>query len=208
MFWTLGSVGLFMATTSAAQEVGISRNMASVTIVVNGQTHTISRIQDPAHQVTGDAALTSRPCPPDCVTPIMAGPGVATVGELEVIAFLSGDVSEGRGLLLDTRDPVDFGGGAVPGAVNVPMVTLDPANPYRRDILIALGAVPVGDGLDFAEAFDLMLMSGGNWSNDSVQALRHLLDAGYPPSKLFYYRGGLQAWQMLGLSTVTPDADG
>ncbi len=208
MFWTLGGVGLFVATTTAAQDVGITRNMASVTVVVNGQTHTITRNQDPAHQVTGDAALTSRPCPPDCVTPMIAGPGVATVGELEVIAFLSGDVSEGRGLLLDTRDPGVFAGGAVPGAVNVPVATLDPANPYRLDILIALGATAVGDGLDFTNAFDLMLMSGGPWAEDSVQAVRHLLDAGYPPAKLFYYRGGLQAWQLLGLSTVPSDADG
>ena len=28
---------------------------------------------------------------------------------------------------------------------------------------------------------------------------------GYPPDKLRYYRGGMQMWQVLGLTTVIPN---
>ncbi|MGA1179662.1 MAG: rhodanese-like domain-containing protein, partial [Marivivens sp.] len=34
----------------------------------------------------------------------------------------------------------------------------------------------------------------------SPTAIRNLLEVGYPAERIFYYRGGMQAWRMLGLS--------
>jgi hypothetical protein len=36
----------------------------------------------------------------------------------------------------------------------------------------------------------------------SPELIWALLDYGYPAHKIKYYRGGMQAWQLLGLTTV------
>jgi hypothetical protein len=48
----------------------------------------------------------------------------------------------------------------------------------------------------------MALFSGGVWSNDAPNAIGHLLRAGYPANKLFYYRGGMQAWAHVGLAEL------
>ena len=56
---------------------------------------------------------------------------------------------------------------------------------------------------DFSGAYDLVIFAGGPDSPGAATAVRDLLDAGYPASKLKYYRGGLQAWTTAGLSTAS-----
>jgi len=186
---------------AVAQDVRISTFMPDVTFTLNDESVTIQRNQDTAAVLQGDFTLTSRPCPPACIQPMIAAPGVATVGELELIGFLETVVSNSQGLLLDVRDPTDFAAGSVPGAVNVPVQTLGPENRFRDDILRALGAVDAPDsGLDFSNAMTLALFSGGVWSPDAPSAIKNLIDAGYPASKLLYFRGGMQAWVHVGLT--------
>ncbi|MBS0125690.1 rhodanese-like domain-containing protein [Thetidibacter halocola] len=175
------------ALPAFAQVSRISEDIASVTIDLNGRGIIIDR-QGPA-------------CPPACVQPMQAAPGVATIGELEVLDFLSGTVAAGGGLLVDARLPDRFAEGTVPGAVNVPEATLHPQNPYRDDLLAALGA----QRGNFAEAYDLVIFGEGANATDAAQALRHLAEAGYPAEKLKYYRGGLTAWRALGLTTAQAD---
>lgn len=191
----------FMAAPVMAQDVRISTFMPDVTFTLNDQPVTIQRSQDTAATLQGDFTLTSRPCPPACIQPMIAAPGVATVGELEVIGFLESVVSNTQGLLLDVRAPAEFSSGSVPGAVNVPGQTLAPENRFRDDILRALGAVDAaGGGLDFSGAMTLTLFSGGVWSPDAPNAIKNLIAAGYPANKLLYFRGGMQAWVHVGLT--------
>jgi hypothetical protein len=57
-------------------------------------------------------------------------------------------------------------------------------NRFRDDILRALGAVAQFDGsLDFTNALALTRYSGGVWSNDAPNAIRHLMAAGYPANR-------------------------
>lgn len=192
---------LIMALPAAAQDVRITTFKSDATFSLNGQTFAITRDQDTSAVISGEYARTSRACPPDCIQPIIAAPGVATLAELEVIGFLETDVTNGTGLLLDVRPPEAFAFGSIPGAVNVPYLTLDAENRYRDDILRALGAVDGASGqLDFSDARRLAVFSGGVWSDDAPTAIDYLLAAGYPPQKLFYYRGGMQAWVHVGLT--------
>ncbi|HIL42989.1 MAG TPA: sulfurtransferase, partial [Gammaproteobacteria bacterium] len=48
----------------------------------------------------------------------------------------------------------------------------------------------------------LYLFCNGLWCGQSPQAIKALLTIGYPASKLKYYRGGMNVWHSLGLSTV------
>ena len=57
---------------------------------------------------------------------------------------------------------------------------------------------------DFTNAKDLVLWCNGPSCGQSPRAIRGLLDVGYPPGKLRYYRGGMQMWQLWGLTTVRP----
>ncbi len=60
------------------------------------------------------------------------------------------------------------------------------------------------DTWDFSEARQLLLWCNGPWCGQSPRAIRALISLGYPAEKLYYYRGGMQMWQSLGLSTVVP----
>jgi len=197
------------ATSAMAQNVRITTFKSESTFTLNGQTFTVSRDTDTTATLQGEFALTSRACPPDCLQPLVAADGVATFGELEVLSFLEDRVTDGTGLLLDARAPVDFAVGHIPGAVNVPVTTLVPENRFRVDILRALGAEPNADGtLDFSNAMALTFYSGGVWSDDAPTAIDQLILAGYPANKLFYYRGGMQAWLHVGLTAITPQNPG
>lgn len=160
MRMAIGIAGLLLASfalPAAAQEVQIADGVPQVSFTVNGRNFTIARDQDQNANLTGEFAKTSRPCPAFCVQPMIAAPGVKPVGELELISFLENVVAEGSGLLIDARLPDWYAKGAIPGAVNVPFAALDAQNPYKNDILLALGAVQTSDGMDFTTANDLMV---------------------------------------------------
>lgn len=181
---TTAVAAIVLALPVGAQNSQITQSRDSFQFSVNGASISITR--------SGVA------CPPACVQPMQAASGVATIGELEVLDFLEMFVSAGAGLLVDVRLPEGYAVGTVPGAVNVPAATLRADNPYRDDLLNALG---VRSG-DFSGAYDLVILGTGPDDADATEAVRSLLDTGYPATKLKYYRGGLNAWIGLGLNTA------
>jgi rhodanese-related sulfurtransferase len=187
-----------------AQTVGLTEKMAEARIALHGREIVIARNQDETATISPDFAKTSRACPPFCLQPMAPVSGVDTYGELELIGFLQDKVAAGNGVLIDARLPEWFAKGSIPAAVNVPFATLASDNPYRNDILIALGAKPLGgDSFDFSAALDMVVFCNGIWSDQAMRALRALRGAGYPTEKLHYYRGGMQDWQSLGLTVAS-----
>jgi rhodanese-related sulfurtransferase len=189
-----------------AAKVNITRDMPYVDVRVKGKTYRIQRIQDTKNKLTNSFSKTSRPCPPFCIHPISVARGVDTVGEIEVIQFLKDKVEVGKGVLVDARIPAFYKKGTIPGSVNIPFTLLSQGNSaYLNRILSILGAVKDGGGQwNFSNARDLLLYCNGPWCDQSPRAIRGLLSAGFPNSKLLYYRGGMQNWQALGLTTVKP----
>ena len=181
--WLTCCVTMAAAMPSAAQQTRITADMAEFTFSLNGQAQTIRR--------------NGAPCPSACVQPMQSVSGVGTIGELEVLEFLDIFVSTGSGLLIDTRLPENFARGSIPGAINVPAETLQPDTPYRDYLINELR----GRQRDFSGAFDLVIFADGPDAPEAVQALRDLAEAGYPASKLKYYRGGMLVWSALGLDT-------
>ena len=189
-----------------AQDVNITPDEYSFTVSVNGEPIVYERNQDQSAVIEDGFAKTSRQCPPFCVHAMSAGDGVETVGELELIRFMETHVSEGKGLLIDSRIPEWYQKGTIPGAINIPFSVMSPENQYRIQIFQALGATIDGGAWDFSNAQDLLLFCNGPWCDQSPRAIADLLKAGYPAEKIRYYRGGMQLWLMLGFNTVTDPA--
>jgi len=187
----------------------------------------ISRIQDTSHVIDGSFSKTSRPCPPFCINPISLDKRVTTVAELEVIKFMETSMYRGDGVLVDARTPSWHKKGTIPGSINIPFTVFEKGadDVELAEIFEKLGAVerdevnPVllmveGFGFldgdqkteqwDFSDAKELLLWCNGPWCGQSPRAIRSLIKAGYPAEKLYYYRGGMQMWQSLGLTTVMP----
>ena len=176
--------------------------MPTVEVNHRGTPVTVKRIQDTGNKLVDDFAKTSRPCPPFCVHPMESAPGVATIGELDLLDFLGKDVAQGNGLLIDARMPKFYNSETIPGSINIPFVLFTSS---ASDILPLLGALPDSNGdWDFSDAKDLLLWCNGPWCDQSPRAIKALVNEGYPPEKLRYYRGGMQLWKMFGLTTIQP----
>ena len=195
-------LAILIAGGAQAQNVRITQDMENRSFDLDGTRITIARVQNEANRLSSEFTKTSRPCPPFCIMPMSAGEGIETMGELEVLDFLEDHVAPGTGLLIDSRLPEWFGKGSIPGAINLPFSTLAADNPYRDEILQALGGVKVGTGWDYSGAFKLAIFCNGPWCEQASIALTNLTTAGYPAEKLSYYRGGMQNWLQLGLTTT------
>lgn len=192
MRFALVALGL-MAGIAHADEVAITKDLPRVTVETGAGPVVIERIQDQNHEVTGEWARTSRPCPNFCVQPIIPAPGVTPIGELELIGFLNDpDV-----VVIDGRVRRDFETGAIPGAVNVPYTE-------AADRLGELGCEPDFEGFicEGDNIKSVALYCNGPWCGQSPTAARRMIEAGFPAEKIYYYRPGMQGWRMLGL-TVT-----
>ena len=188
----------------SAKEVGITRDMPSVTIEANGKSYTIEREKRQDAYLTNTFALTSRPSPPFFVQPFKVSAKVETYGELELLDF----IKKKKGLFIDARLPNWYEKSAIPGAVNIPFKIFLKDSPERDKVLKRLGVTysKAGD-LDFSNAKTILLYCNGAWCGQSPTAIRALIKLGYPEEKMKYYRGGMQAWQLLGLTTIVPEKD-
>lgn len=194
-----------------ALEVKIAPDLPYVELSQGGEKVLLMRHQDPDHRIVPPYEKTARPCPPYCVQPMQLAPGVETIGELELIEYLQRAAAEVSDVLvIDSRTPDWVERGTIPGSLNIPYTELDPA--YAKPAQIAellqfeFGAV-AADGLwDFENVKTLVFFCNGAWCGQSPTNIKALLGLGYPAHKLKWYRGGMQAWEQLGLTTVSSDA--
>lgn len=207
LLWACTLTGNAMAEDLA---VGISRSMQKFEGTVNGTPITIMRNQDQSNTVNPAFAKTSRKCPPFCVQPAHLPAGVETIGELEVIGYLERMAAgDDNILLIDSRTPDWVAKGTIPGAVNIPWTRLNPskgADPISiGDIMTKQFGVRDLEGLwDFSQVKTLVLFCNGMWCGQSPNNIENLLRFGYPADKLKWYRGGMQDWEILGLTTAQP----
>ena len=203
---------LTLAGQLAAEDlsVGITRSLDKFEGMLNGEPVTIMRNQDQSNRVAPAFAKTSRRCPPFCIQPQSLGDGVETIGEIELISYIK-RISEGDDsiLLVDSRTPDWVAKGTIPGAVNVPWDVLNPsrgADPISVvDVLTETFGARELEGLwDFSQAKTLVMFCNGAWCGQSPNNIRNLQRFGYPAHKIKWYRGGMQSWEILGLTTVKP----
>jgi rhodanese-related sulfurtransferase len=231
-FIALGT--LLLAFSVSAEEVVVGEaNMIGLTadkpflhVIHEGQSVKVQRVQDPNYQLKGYFAKTSRKCPPFCIQPEHIDPRVATIGELEVFDFMANELRDHKGMLIDARTSEWFQRGTIPGSVSYPFTVFSDPNALEMEQALemfgALKRADVGtfsrkleemglmdgemktDKWDFTQAKKLVLWCNGPACGQSPRAIRGLIKVGYPPEKIFYYRGGMQMWQLWGLTTVIP----
>lgn len=224
--FTLSILTLTINTAFAkGKPVGITRDLASVTVVHDGKEVKIMRDQNNLSSIDPSFAKTSRPCPPFCIQPMNLGKGIETIGELEVINYAK-KMSEGDKniLLVDSRTPDWVARGTIPSAINISWVKLTPRKGATTEgimkVLIGQFGVKlkkgkddmdvdeaIADGdtstvFDFSNAKTLIMFCNGMWCGQSPASIAALIKFGYPSDKIKYYRGGIQDWKILGLTTV------
>jgi rhodanese-related sulfurtransferase len=188
--------------TKRSKPVGISNGVMTVA--------GISRVQDKKNTVNPSFAKTSRPCPPFCIQPSnpFAPARVKMVSELDIID-VADKISKGDKtvLLVDARTPSWVKRGTIPHSTNVPFTTLSTKALAKDpmavvDLLTEKFGVEDMDGvLNYDQAKTLYLFCNGSWCGQSPASINALLTMGYPEHKIKYYRGGMNDWQLLGLTT-------
>lgn len=207
--------------------IGLTKEKPYIYVIHEGSSVKVQRIQDPDYELSGYYAKSGRNCPPFCIQPIVPDPQVGAIGEVELFDFMEKELRDGAGVLIDARTPSWFNKGTIPGSLNYPFTKLskEPGSPELDEVLEEFGARERGDigfftrlmekfGLsdakyktenwDFTNAKQLVLWCNGPSCGQSPRAIRGLLAADYPGDKIKYYRGGMQMWQLWGLTTVTP----
>jgi rhodanese-related sulfurtransferase len=208
----VAAAGMLLAGAASAEDkpVGITPDTMSVTVKHAGKDYEIKRNQDNANTVNANFAKTSRPCPPFCIQPVTLAPGVETIAEVEMLDYLAqmsgGDDSI---LVIDSRTPDWVERGTIPGSVNIPWTKLNPAkgaDPLSIAEIFTgqFGAKEVEGLWDYSSAKTLVMFCNGMWCGQSPANIKTLLKFGYPAHKIKWYRGGMQDWEILGLSTVKP----
>jgi len=194
------------AQSVSAESVKINEKLDRFVMDVMGAPVTIERNQDIQHRLSNSYTKTSRPCPPFCIQPFEAVPGMRTIGETELIRFMRQDVGSNQGVLIDARMPKWYKQGTIPGSVNIPFSIFSKANGdrYINKLLPLLGAQKSSNGWRFDQAQRIAIFDNGPWCQQANLAIKNLLKLGYPKAKIFYYRGGMQYWQILGFTTLKP----
>jgi rhodanese-related sulfurtransferase len=196
------------ANAAPALAVMITPKMADAKIKLNGNDITIMRVQDQENTINPAFAKTSRKCPPFCIRPITTAKGVETIAELEVIDYIQKLAAGENVMLVDNRTHDWHIKGTIPGAVNVPFTKINRSKGADgvsiAESLELFGAVEGDKGWDFSKAKTLVLFCNGMWCGQSPLGIDGLIGEGYPAEKIKWYRGGMQDWEILGLTTEKP----
>lgn len=190
--------------------VKITPDLPGITVQHAGQPLLIQRNQDQSNTIEPNFQRTSRRCPPFCIQPMHLPNGVETIGEVKMLEYLqraaAGDTSV---LVIDSRGPDWLKRGTIPGSLNIHYKKLSLRSAKEAGIADILeeefGVERTAEFWNFRHAKTLVLFCNGAWCGQSPTNIRSLMRIGYPPSKLKWYRGGMQAWETLGLTTVKPE---
>ena len=190
-------------------EVRITESLSHLELSHDGKPVLLMRHQDPDHHIVAPYDKTARRCPPYCVQPMQVAPGVETIGELELIDYLKrAEGGDSTVLVIDSRTDDWVQRGTIPGSVPISYQRLDPdfASPQQIAEILQLefGAASADGIWDFGGVKTLVFFCNGAWCGQSPTNIKALLGFGYPAHKIKWYRGGMQDWESLGLTTVRP----
>ncbi len=228
VLWAFAGAGFAADASAGGDFIPLTKDKPYLHVMHEGRSIKVQRVQDPDYELKGYYAKTARKCPPFCIQPITPVDGVRVIGEVELFQFMETELRDGTGLLIDARTPAWHKKGTIPGSINTPFTDLSKSadDPEMMDALERFGARErsekpgflekelknlgwddnpyLTDKWDFTDAKHLVLWCNGPACGQSPRAIRGLVAAGYPKDKIWYYRGGMQMWELWGLTTVVP----
>ena len=200
-------LGALLALPAIAQEhtkpVMIAAELKSFSMTHNGETVTVMRNQDRSNRIVDLYQPTHR----GKIQPMhpFAPHQVTTIGALEMINFMQQLESGDDGLLIiDSRTHDWARRGTLAGSVNIAFTEFKDEERALEIMEERFDVLNTGLSLDFSNAKTLVLFCNGIWCGQSPTTIRTLVRMGYPAAKLHYFRGGMQNWQSLGLTVVSP----
>lgn len=138
------------------------------------------------------------------ISPMNLHKKIETYGEMEVLAFIEKMQDNDNMLFIDTRDEEWYEYNTIPGAINIHYVYIMMQKTFPEEYKVSLeklGVMVTKKSYDFSQVKTILLFCNGSWCSQSPKMIKALLALGYPPQKMKWYRGGMDDW--LGLSMTT-----
>ena len=139
------------------------------------------------------------------ISPMHLHKDVETYGELEVLDYLQRMASNKEMLFIDSRAENWFNELTIPSAINIPFTYFINQKKYAKAFEASLkifGVTKIKESYDFGQAKTLLLFCNGAWCGQSPKMIKELLAIGYPAEKIKWYRGGMQSWLSLGMTST------
>lgn len=126
--------------------------------------------------------------------PLIPVAGVHPVTEIEVLHALN----DTDAVVVDMRTPEWYLEATIPTAINIPYTDVS----MRMD---ELGCEKQDDAWQCKDAKKVYGFCNGPACSQSPSAMKAMVRDGFPADKIYYYRGGMMDWEILGLTTVEGD---
>ena len=145
------------------------------------------------------------------LSPMKMHDDIETFGELEVLEFLEEMQDDKQMLFVDSRKTPWYKSVTIPSAINIPFIYFTERDKWTNEKKEALklfgvkGKKAEGNeksSYDFSEAKTILFFCNGVWCRQSPQMIEALLKLGYPAKKMKWYRGGMQSWLNVGMTST------
>ena len=139
------------------------------------------------------------------LSPMKMHQDIDTYGELEVLEFLEEMQDDNQMLFVDSRKTQWFESLTIPSAINVPFIYFTERDKWteeKKEALKRFGVKGEKAPYDFSKAKTILFFCNGIWCRQSPQMIEALLELGYPPKKMKWYRGGMQSWLSVGMTST------
>lgn len=149
-------------------------------------------IQTPAGPLTITRSMTACARNKGFLQPLVPLPGVRPVTEIEVLQALN----DPQTMVIDMRDEEEPLKVTIPNTYHIPFNELE-------DRMGELGCTQQAKTQwDCTKAPQIVAFCNGPVCPQSPIGIASMVRAGFPVSKISYYRGGMMDWEALGLTTV------
>lgn len=149
-------------------------------------------VQTPAGPLTITRVMTVCARNKGFLQPLVPQPGVRPVTEIEVLQALNDPAT----MVIDMRDEDEPLEATIPNSYHIPFNELE-------DRMGEMGCVRrTKTQWDCAKSPDIIAFCNGPVCPQSPIGIASMVRAGFPVSKISYYRGGMMDWEALGLTTV------
>ena len=142
------------------------------------------------------------------LSPMKMHDDIETFGELEVLEFLEEMQDDKQMLFVDSRKTPWYKSVTIPSAINIPFIYFTERDKWtkeKKETLKLFGVKGEKAPYDFSQAKTILFFCNGVWCRQSPQMIEALIALGYPAKKMKWYRGGMQSWLNVGMtSTRTP----